>query len=302
MFPGRPFVYKARRHTVTLSDGDQVVLHEDCPRDWQPGGPVAVMIHGLAGCHQSGYMQRIADKLEQRGVKVFRFDLRGAGEGFLLARRPYHSGRSEDALEVIEWVARQCPDSAITLIGFSLGGNIVLKLAGEVGQQPPAGLAAVIAVCPPVDLQACVEALSRPVNRIYDRHFCKLLWQALKRRTVQVPGAAQCDLPRAPRRLWEFDEWYTAPVCGFGTAENYYRTCSSAQFLARVTVPTRILAAADDPLIPVDPLERATKSSSVELNITHRGGHLGFISTGSPDADRRWMDWRVVNWVIQPHS
>lgn len=297
MFPGRGFEYRAGEHTLTLSDGDQVILHEDRPDRWTPGDRVAVLVHGLAGCHQSGYMRRIAGKLEQRGVRVFRFDLRGAGAGFLLARAPYHSGRSEDTREVIAWVAQNCPGSEIALIGFSLGGNIVLKLAGEVGSQPPAGLSAVVSVCPPVDLMASIEEFSRPRNRIYDRHFCKLLWKAIQRRARQVPGAVQVEFPRIPRRLWEIDEWYTAPVCGFGTAENYYRQCSSAGLLAQITLPTLILAAADDPLIPIAPLERAAKSNSIELCITSRGGHLGFISSGGREPDRRWMDWRVVDWV-----
>ncbi|HQU44402.1 MAG TPA: alpha/beta fold hydrolase, partial [Pirellulales bacterium] len=155
--PGRRFVYKARQHRVTLDDGDQIVLHDDCPEGWQPGDRVALLIHGLAGCHQSIYMLRIAARLEELGVRAFRMDLRGCGAGVGLARLPYHAGRSEDAAAALETIARLCPASPVALVGFSMGGNIALKLLGELGEERCGHLDRAVAVCPPFDLLAAVR-------------------------------------------------------------------------------------------------------------------------------------------------
>ena len=287
----------ARRHRLALADGDQIVLHDDSPPDWQPGGRTALLIHGLAGCHTSPYMVRIAGKLNARGVRTFRMDLRGCGAGLGLARLPYHSGRSDDAAAALNMIGALCPGSPTALIGFSLGGNITLKLLGESAHQLPANLDRAMAVCPPVDLLACVRSLARGVNRLYDRHFVQLLRQQVTALQKLIPDAPALPAKNPPRGVFDFDEMFTAPVCGFGTALNYYRQCSSAQFIPEIRIPTMILAAADDPLVPGDVFADLRLSPAVRLNVPRSGGHLGFISRGNGDADRRWMDWRVVEWV-----
>lgn len=288
---------QARQHTVGLDDGDQIILHDDCPPSWNAGGRTALLIHGLAGCHTSPYMQRIARKLNHRGVRTFRMDLRGCGAGMGLARLPYHSGRSEDAVAALRKIAELSPDSPTTLIGFSLGGNIILKLLGESAAALPAQLDRAVAVCPPVDLLACVKSLAEGVNRLYDRHFVTLLRQQLGIQQRLLPDAPRLDARHQPRGVFDFDEMFTAPVCGFGTALNYYRLCSSAQFVPEIRVPTLILAAADDPLVPRQMFADLRLSSAVTLHLAPSGGHLGFIGRHNGDPDRRWMDWRVVDWA-----
>jgi predicted alpha/beta-fold hydrolase len=243
-------------------------------------------------------MQRIAARLNDRGIRTFRMDLRGCGAGLSLARLPYHSGRSEDAAAALRKIAELCPASPTILIGFSLGANIALKLLGESPADLPANLDRAVAVCPPVDLWQCVQTLARGVNRLYDRHFVRgLLTQvAMKRR--MIPDAPVLDGQKLPRTVFEFDEAYTAPVCGFGTAANYYRQCSSAQFLPEIRVPTLVIAAADDPLIPGKVFADLPRSSAVTLHVARSGGHLGFIGRRNGDPDRRWMDWRVVEWAV----
>lgn len=290
---------QARQHAVVLGDGDQVILHDDCPPAWQAGDRTALLIHGLAGCHTSPYMQRIARKLNLRGVRTFRMDLRGCGAGVGLARMPYHSGRSEDARAALGKIAELCPDSPTTLIGFSLGGNITLKLLGESAGNLPPHLDRAVAVCPPVDLLKCVKSLARGVNRLYDRHFVGLLRQQLGTQQCLIPDAPQLDARYQPRGVFDFDEMFTAPVCGFGTALNYYRLCSSAQFVPEIQVPTLILAAADDPLVPRQMFADLRLSDEVTLNLAPAGGHLGFIGRRNGDPDRRWMDWRVVEWATK---
>jgi len=313
VFLPRPqIVETAVQRLVTLDDGDQLVLHDDCPPEWKPGDRAALLIHGLAGNHTSPYMRRISDKLQARGVRTFRMDLRGAGAGIALARYPYHSGRSPDAAAALQTISALCPGSPLSLVGFSLGGNITLKLLGEDPQAVPGELDRAVAVCPPVDLRACVESLRRGVNRLYDRYFARMLrGQVLARQralpeTIVPAGwprrAIGSDRPsgalrvRYPRGVAEFDESFTAPVCGFETADNYYRLCSSAQFVPEIAVPTLILAAADDPLVPGESFERLGLPENVTLQITRHGGHLGYLGRHGADPDRRWMDWRVVDW------
>jgi uncharacterized protein len=286
----------AVQRIVPLPDGDSVVLHDDCPSGWQPGDRTALLIHGLAGCHGSPYLVRIAKKLNARGVRTFRMDLRGCGAGAALARFPYHSGRSEDAAAALRFMASLCPGSPASLAGFSLGGNITLKLLGESPADVPANLDRAVAVCPPVDLQKCVDNLARGANRWYDRYFVRLLLQQVRERPKLVPDAAVREFARVPRGVGEFDDAFTAPVCGFGTAAEYYRRCSSVQFAPQIRVPTLILTSTDDPLVPIASYAGLRPSASTTLHIAPGGGHLGFIACANGDPDRRWMDWRVVEW------
>ena len=301
--PGPRYRYSAQHHCVTLPDGDQLVLHEDSPDHSEATDRSALLIHGLAGCHESGYMQRIAAKLRARGVRAFRMDLRGCGAGAGLASLPYHSGRSEDAAAALEAIARLFPQSPTTLVGFSLGANITLKLLGELEGRPCGNLDSAMAVCPPIDLAACSRQISRLTNRPYDRYFVKLLCRQLAHPGSRLSEAAGAILAgRRPRTLWEFDNEFTAVVCGFESAENYYRLASSAPGIPRIQIPTLILASRDDPMIPCHSLESVRPPAIVQVHLSEHGGHLGFIGRASIDPDRRWMDWRVVDWVLASSS
>jgi len=290
-------VYRAKQHRLTLEDGDQLVLHDDCPPHWSAGDRAALLMHGLAGCYQSGYMVRIAAKLTVRGVRVFRLDLRGCGAGFGLARWPYHSGRTEDAVAALQFIEQFCPGSPVSMIGFSLSGNIALKLCGELGEVSCAGLSDCLAICPPIDLRACSARLGARRNRLYDRHFVRMLLRQLHEKHRQLADAPGADYAHRPRTLFEFDDTFTAPICGFGDAENYYHTASSALGLKNIRLPTRIIAAADDPMIPSEVFRTTAASSSVDIRIAEGGGHLGFLARRGDDPDTRWIDWRVVDWI-----
>ncbi len=295
--PGGKYPYRARQHLLTLPDGDRLVLHDDRPAGWHGGHRVALLIHGLAGCHQSSYMRRVAGKLNQLGVRTFRMDLRGSGAGFGLARNPYHAGRSEDAAAAIQYLASGCAGSPCTLIGFSLGANITLKLLGELAGASCGHLDSAVAVCPPADLAVCARQLRRPGNRMYDRHFTSLLVRQVRQLRGILREARTIDPKRPPRNLYEFDDTFTAVACGFGTADNYYGQSSSLPLIRHIHLPTLIIAADDDPLVPCEQFDDIELPPAVRLIITAGGGHLGFIGRRGGDADRRWMDWRVVDWV-----
>jgi predicted alpha/beta-fold hydrolase len=299
--PWQRIQYRARQHKVPLPDGDAIVLHDDLPAAGEdalaPPSPVVLLLHGLGGCHLSGYMQRCAAKLTSRGYRVFRMDLRGYGAGFAFARHPVHAGRSEDAGAALAFVIEQCPDSPVHMVGFSMGANIALKLAGELGELAPANLASVMAVAPPIDLVECSRNMERTSNRIYDRNFVGSLLRHIENRRRIVPDALHRPLDPPPRRLVEFDNRFTAPLSGFADAHDYYTRASSGAILKHIAVPTLILTAANDPILPVGPFERASYSPTTRLVVTPCGGHLGFVARRGIDPDRRWLDWRVIEWI-----
>ncbi len=300
--PGVRLRAKSTAHHVGLADGDQIVLHESRPT-CASVGKVVILVHGLGGCHQSGYMLRCAEKLTDRGARVFRMDLRGCGAGLRLAKYPVHAGRSDDIAAVLAYVMETCPSTPVYLVGFSMGANMALKLAGELGVQAPANLAGIMAVSPPIDLIACSRNIDQGWNRFYERSFVRNLVRAAAIRRRHVPAELAPPLTPIPRRLPEFDTLFTARLGGFASAEDYYTRSSSGRVLRDITIPTFILAAADDPIVPVGPFESASYSSSTKLVITGSGGHLGFVGIAGVDSDRRWLDWRVVDWVLsQPTS
>ncbi|MDX1945269.1 MAG: alpha/beta fold hydrolase [Pirellulaceae bacterium] len=294
--PGGHYPYRAAIRHVPLADGDQIALHDDRSH-WSAGDPVAILIHGLGGCYQSTYMERCAAKLAARGLRVFRMDLRGCGAGFALAKHPLHAGRSDDAAAVLDYVRKLCPGSPIHMAGFSMGANILVKMAGEMGAAAPPELVSLFAVSPPIDLVECSRNIRFGRNRMYDRRFVKNLLAHVRRRERQVPGALTRPLAPRPLGLLEFDDRFTAPLSGFAGVQDYYERASSAPVLRNIARPTLIVAAATDPIVPIGPFERASYSATTRLVITPCGGHLGFVGQRGSDPDRRWLDWRLIDWI-----
>jgi predicted alpha/beta-fold hydrolase len=295
-WPGKYGLVAGKQHHVALPDGDSIVLHDDGPAEAKT---IALLVHGLGGCGQSGYVLRTSAKLRARGVRVFRMDLRGWGAGMKVARQPLHAGRSEDAGAALAFLTRHFPDLPIHLVGFSMGANIVLKLAGELAGSAPPSLASVLAVSPPIDLVACSQAIGRSLGGAYDRRFLRSLLRHVSARSLAAPDAWTRALVPPPRTLLEFDGRFTAPLSGFADVNDYYTRASSGPLLARIAVPTLIIAAASDPIVPLAPFERASYSAMTQLAVTPCGGHLGFVAARGTDPDRRWLDWRVVEWVCQ---
>jgi len=227
-----------------------------------------------------------------------RLDLRGAGKGVALARRAYHAGYSDDIRAALEAIHGSSPASPIVLIGFSLGGSISLKLAGEAADWPVPGLSAVLAVGPPIDLGRCLELLSQPQNRMYELHFVRQLIAAVRRREKHFPDTPRTRFPRVESMtLPDFDDRYTAPMWGFAGAMDYYQRTSSLPYVPHIRVPTLILTARDDPFIAVEPFEEVARLTNVETRIAPRGGHLGFIGWDGAGGIR-WAERRVVDWVM----
>lgn len=292
--------YRAVQHTFDLDDFDRTILHDDCPPGWTDADPVALMLHGLAGCHASDYMVRIASKLNQMGVRTFRMDHRDCGAAQGMAQQPYHSGKSEDLLAAWQMVRRLCPHSPAAVMGFSLSANIVVKTAGTCGWSTDDAAAprCAVAVNPPIDLEQCSQSLGRRSNRIYDKYFVKLLTRDVRRRMTNFPSSPKPQWKTLPKTLREFDELYTAPIAGFESAADYYARCSGNQFVESIRIPTLILTAADDPIVPPDAFRELPTVAGVTVHIAASGGHLGYLGRKQSDPDRRWMDWRVIQWLM----
>jgi predicted alpha/beta-fold hydrolase len=285
------------RRLVRVEPNDHLVVHDNCPDEWNPRDRVAVMLHGLGGCSNSGYMQRVAAKLNAEGIRTMRVDMRGFGASKYSCRQHAHIGRSEDLEMVLQDVTRCCPRSPVSLIGFSFGGNIVCKLLAEYGSDVPDHLDSAVVVSPPIDLIRCAQMLRYGLARFYDKYFVYQLKKQLWERRKKVRGMQDVPIGPLPDRLREFDNYFTAPLNGFRDATEYYTMCSTAHVLDQVSVKTLILAAADDPIIPVEIFETANLSPAIELLILKSGGHLGFVSRKSAYKDRRWMDWQIVKRI-----
>jgi predicted alpha/beta-fold hydrolase len=297
-WPSGPEACPSEHQLVALPDGDKLVCVVSTPPAWRPEHRTVVLVHGLCGCYGSPYMRRIAGKVYRSGLRAVRVNLRGCGSGAGLARWPYHSGRSDDVREVVRWIGISTPESPVTLVGFSLGGNIVLKMAGEDGEQPSGGLDSVVSVSPPIDLIQCSKLIEQPQNGIYDRYFVRRLLCDVRERQQHFPDLPPLDLPgRLTLRI--FDDVYTAPRSGFRDAYDYYRRASSAPLVPRITVPTLLLTARDDPFIAATPFELLPDQPHIERCITDHGGHLGFLGSTGVRLNYRWMDAFVLDWILR---
>jgi hypothetical protein len=291
-----PIEPPAVTQVVQLLDGDGIALEVSTPQGWHPEQPTVLLVHGLCGCHRSPYMMRMAHKLWRRGWRAVRMNLRGCGSGVGLARHPYHSGRSADVLQVLQALRQDTPGSPVSIIGFSLGGNIVLKMAAELGSRAAMYARQVIAVCPPADLAACSRLLSQPANRLYEQRFMRLLRAAVADRHARFADLPRVSLP-PQLSLYEFDNIYTAPQCGFRDADDYYARSSAAPLVPRIALPCRILFATDDPFIDATVFNAVDLPSHVQVMHTRHGGHLGFLGLPGRAGGYRWLDTVLLEWI-----
>lgn len=294
---------------LELSDGDQVVLRVSEPTGnnkavGKKDLPVCVLFHGLGGDSESPYMLRIAHKLNVHGFPVVRFNHRGcAEEGRDKARHIYHAGRIEDIDETLAWVSHKFSGRQILAVGFSLSANMLLLFLGKLlGAQNHPMLRASLAVNPPIDLFACSLALEQRQNFLIDRFFTVNLLKAARQRAeiLNRCGWTQHtpDTLSKVDSLRSFDTYFTAPLAGFSSCHEYYQQCSSKPWLGRICRPTKILSAADDPIIPGHIFNHVALSSQTVLDQQPRGGHLGYLSkTKTHHLDRRWLDDYVVHWA-----
>ena len=278
------------RLSLVLADGDTLKLR--IARG--TSGRVVYLFHGLGGSVDRDYMQRAAARFGALGDSIVAVNHRGCGEGAGLARRPYHSGVMEDAAAVIGLGRSWFPKARHLAIGYSLSANILLLLLGKDvdGELPKPD--AVLAVNPPVDLDACSLRMERGLNRLYDLRFMRLLRREVEARFKAGLLAKPLSLPRFAT-LRDFDDAYTAPEGGFQNKEDYYATCSSGPHLASIRLPAVILGAEDDPIAPGADVRKYAFSETVRVHIEPHGGHVGYLSRDLPG--RRWLEEALVHYA-----
>lgn len=262
---------------------------------WQPARvdrPTLVALHGLEGSSAVHYMRGLADKAWQRGWNAVLLNQRNCGRTEHLTPGLYHSGLTDDPRAVIRALSTGLGLKTFAVAGYSLGGNLAVKLAGELDDFPDVPVFAVAAVCPTIDLDRCVRAIERRRNIAYQFNFVRNLRGRMRRKAAHWPGAF--DLGPLDR-IWtirRFDDVYTAPHHGFGDAANYYARASALRVAHRIRIPTLVLAAADDPFVPRDQFRDPALATNphVLVVVTSHGGHCGFISEPSPDDDGYWAE------------
>lgn len=268
---------------IHLEDDNHLSCEVSTPHDWNPRNQTVALIHGLGGSHQSNYMMRLARKIFLSGQRAVRINLRGCGSGKNLSRLPYNASTSGDIMKVVRQLKKQAPFSEIVLIGFSLGGSIILKLAGELEEQAKNLVRKFIAVCSPIDLVQTVRIMEKKRHALYHKYFLKHLCR-------QSPQWIQPQV----RSMYEFDEQVTAPLWGYQSAYDYYHQCSSHRFLPKIQQKTHILLAEDDPFISLKNLHATQTSEHVQFWVTKHGGHLGFLGK-APGHQIYWMDYFLLN-------
>lgn len=296
LWKGRLPELAATERLVGLPDGDRLVAHISVPPSWQPGGWTALLVHGLSGSHQSSYLLRLGSVLFSRGIRIVRLDLRGAGRGEPHARKTYNGGCSDDVRAVLDELRHDDPGGRLIAIGFSLGGNIILKLAGEATSRPVPGLECVAALAPPIDLERCSAMLAERRNWLYDQHFARALVKQALRQQRYFPDEPPIRFPRR-MTLRLFDELYTAPRGGYRDALDYYRRASSGPLIARIGLPAFIMTAVDDPFVAIEPFRHLNLPGNIEMHLIPKGGHLGFLGRDGTGGIR-WAERQLANWVL----
>ena len=298
---------ESRLVEVSPATDGQISSQVRCDCHWQPESvrasrPTAVIVHGLEGSSDSQYVIGNANKLWQSGCNIVRMNMRNCGGTEALTPTLYHSGLSGDVLAVMRFFADRERLQSISLIGYSMGGNLVLKLAGELGTSAPAELRSIIGVSPALDLGPSADALHQPVNRLYEMKFLRALLRRFRRKTALFPRAYDANQADGIRSLREFDDRITALYSGFTGADDYYYRAAAARVLDRIAVPTMILHASDDPFLRILPETRSSVQGNPKITFieTHHGGHCAFLSQADAvnGYDGYWAEHTLLRFLL----
>lgn len=269
--------------------------------NWQPdrvSAPTLLVLHGLEGSGEAHYMQGIADKAFAAGFNVVRLNQRNCGGTEHLSAGLYHSGLTADPLRVLTELKERDHLTRFAVAGYSLGGNITMKMAGELGAGEFPEVRAFAAVSPVIDLEACMQSIERRQNRIYEWNFCRNLQARMRRKARAFPGGFNLA---GLWRIWSiraFDDRYTAPSHGFAGASDYYYRASALRVIDKVARPALILSAADDPFVPPEIFDAPAVRNNPHITtvITSHGGHCAFVEEANSD-DGYFAERTVVDFL-----
>jgi predicted alpha/beta-fold hydrolase len=282
-----------QRQRIDTPDGDFL----DLDRSAVGGRRLAIILHGLEGDSSRSYVLGMVKALNRRRWDALAVNFRGCSGVCNKLLRFYHSGDTGDLDTVISYVVANENYSELALIGFSLGGNVILKYLGERGTQVNSLISEAVAISVPCDLESSSLHLARPANRIYLKRFLRLLRKKIRMKMAVMPGQIDDHSYKTIKTFKEFDDRYTAPIFGFSSAEDYWRKASCKPFLAAISVPTLLINAADDPFLTdlCYPIEEAKNNPRLFLEIPKSGGHVGFVRFGSDD--EYWSESRAVAFL-----
>lgn len=282
---------------VDPADGSRVLCH--C--HWQPDRSEAltlVLIHGLEGSSDSQYIRGLSARAWDAGCNVIRMNMRNCGDTELLTPTLYHSGLSGDVSAVVKHFEKRYELQRVGIVGYSMGGNLALKMAGEWGRSRP--LVGVAAVCPAIDLSAGSDALHEAVNRVYEKRFLLGLMNRFNRKAKLFPDIYEPRKIGPVRSLREFDDKIVARYLNFRDADDYYFRASSARVVDRIEVPTLILHAQDDPFIRLTPETRGKLEANPWICFveTRHGGHCAYLSCDKGQ-DIHWAEAAVIRFLVR---
>lgn len=291
----------AEQRLIEVEPGVPVLCHCHWQKDRR--ALTLIVVHGLEGSSESQYMLGIARNGLAAGMNVVRMNQRNCGGMDHTAPTLYNSNRSADVAAVARNLVEHDGIPAFVPIGFSMGGNLVLKLAGEWGSNPPAEFRGVVAVCAAMNLAASADALHAPANRVYEYYFLLQLFKRFRRKVRLFPASFDASRLRGVKTLREFDERVTAHYCGFTGADDYYARAAAANVVDRIAVPALVIHAANDPFIRLLPETRQKILSNRNITYveTQDGGHCAFFGERDGEAayDGRWAEREVVEFARQ---
>jgi predicted alpha/beta-fold hydrolase len=290
-----------RKERIETPDGDFVDLEYAAVEGHAlaPDAPIVLKLHGLEGSAHSGYSVELARALARRGVRSVGLNFRSCGGEMNRTARFYHSGETEDLALVLAHLHRTFPAKRLGALGFSLGGNVLLKYLGEQGASAGGQLAAAVAVSVPYDLGACADRMNRGGARIYASFFLRSLRAKVRAKEAQLAGLCQVERGLKAKRVRDFDEALTAPLHGFAGAEDYYRRSSAGQFLSRISIPTLLIHSLDDPIAVAESIPHGTIEGNPHLTtaLTATGGHVGFVEGPGPWSPSFWAEQRGAEFL-----
>lgn len=285
-----------RFETFELSDGDFLDLawlkQEDKSK------PLVIILHGLTGSVQSPYASGILSAVEQLGWRGVLMHFRGCGGKHNRLHRSYHAGDTADLSEFVNWLIEREPTVKLSAIGYSLGGNVLLKWLGETGDKNP--LSSAIAISVPFDLFKTLSRFSKGFSRLYSRYLLQQLRTSVIEKLSDTYAPVDLDKIKKASTFSDFDNHFTAPIHGFANANDYYQRASSRHYLKYITKPTLILHAEDDPFMTPDAVpDEKELSSSITLEVSRQGGHVGFVTGRWPWTAEYWLEKRIKAFLLE---
>jgi hypothetical protein len=301
IFPSLPWAWRERaplrREILDLPDGDSTAVDWVSAGDALPGSaPLLVVLHGLEGSAESSYARMMMQAALERQWRPCVLHFRDCGDYRNPLPRRYHAGETGDIRHFLQTLHEQGQTGPIFAVGYSLGGNILLKYLGESGAD--SRLQAAGAVCVPLNLHICAEALNRGFSKHYQKLLLKNMKNSVRRKFDRDTAAFDWDRAMAAEDFAEFDDAVTAPLHGFDGMNDYYDKCSSAQFLKDVAKPTLVINSLDDPFMTPEVIPHHDElSEHVTLEIADAGGHVGFVEGGTPWRPRYYLPRRILNFL-----